>query len=200
MKTLLSVSVAALLLAGAGSAATITFTGALSGANENPPTGSPGTGSAVVTYDSTAQTLLVDVVFSGLETGTTASHIHCCVLPHGDASVATTTPSFVGFPLGVTSGTFVSTLDLRSASSFNPAFVSAEGGSVSSAAAALITGLEGGMAYLNIHTAQFPSGEVRALLEPVPEPAPALLVAGALGILLLLRLKRSKRLRRSQSV
>lgn len=197
MKTLLAASAAAFLFAGVTYAAPITFAGVLSGANENPATGSPGTGTAVVTYDPVAQTLHVDVVFSGLEAGTTASHIHCCILPNGNAGVATTTPSFVGFPLGVTSGTFVSTLDLTLSSSFNSAFVLAEGGTVSSAAAALVTGLEDGMTYLNIHTTAFPGGEIRAFLEPVPEPAPALLLAPALAILLRIHLKRAKRLQRS---
>jgi hypothetical protein len=172
---------------GLSSAAPLTFTGLLSGANENPATGSPGTGSTVVTYDPTTHLLSVDVIFSGLETGTTASHIHCCVSPDGNAGVATTVPTFAGFPLGVTSGSYISTLDLTSASSFNPAFVTANGGTVAGAEAALATGLEDGMAYLNIHTTAFPSGEVRAFLVPVPEPASAMLAITALTGLWCLR-------------
>ena len=172
----------------------ITFAGVLSGPNENPSTGSPGTGSAVVTYDSSTHLLTVDVVFSGLEAATTASHIHCCIAPPGNAGVATTTPSFVGFPLGVTSGTFVSTLDLTAASSFNPAFVAANGATVAAAEAALAAGLEGDMAYLNIHTTAFPNGEVRAFLVAVPEPdSIALALAGLSGLLLLHRGLRRRR-------
>ncbi len=169
-----------LTIAGASYAAPITFAGLLSGANENPATGSPGTGSATVTYDSTTHLLSVDVFFSGLEADSTAAHIHCCILPNGNAAIATTVPSFTGFPLGVTSGTFMSTLDLTSAASFNPAFVTSSGGTVADAEAALATGLENGMAYLNLHTTTFPSGEIRAILEPVPEPASALLALTAL--------------------
>ena len=55
-------------------------------------------------------------------------------------SMATTAPSFVGVPLGVTSGTFNATLDLTLASSFNPAFVTAGGGTVADAEAALANG------------------------------------------------------------
>jgi hypothetical protein len=44
--------------------------------------------------------------------------------------VATTLPTFAGFPLGVTSGTYINTLDLTLASSYNPAFVTANGGSM----------------------------------------------------------------------
>jgi hypothetical protein len=174
-------------LAGIAYSSTITFEGTLSGTNENPPTGSPGTGIAIVTFNTVTEMLGVNVTFSGLESTTTASHIHCCVLPNGNAAVATTVPSFAGFPLGVTSGVYVNTLDLTQSSSFNPAFVTANGGTVSSAEAALATGLESGMAYLNIHTNMFPSGEIRALLEPVPEPVPSTLVMIALGTLWLAR-------------
>ncbi len=126
MKRLLCISGFLLAVAGVSCAAPITFAGLLSGANENPATSSPGTGSAVVSYDPATHLLFVDVVFSGLESGTTASHIHCCVLPPGNAGVATTTPTFLGFPLGVTSGSYMNTLDLTLASSFNPAFVTSE--------------------------------------------------------------------------
>ncbi len=182
-----------LLISAVSYATPITFTGVISGANENPPTGSPGTGSAIVTYDSSTHLLSVDVVFSGLEAATTASHIHCCVAPPGNAGVATTTPTFTGFPLGVTSGTFVSTLDLTQASSWNPAFITAEGGTTAGAEAALAAGLESDMAYLNIHTTAFPGGEVRAFLVPVPEPGSAMLaVAGLAGLAFLYRARRSQ--------
>jgi hypothetical protein len=188
MKRLLCVSAFVFLLSGVSYAAPITFAGTLSGANENPPTGSPGTGSAIVGYDPATHLLSVDVVFSGLEAGTTASHIHCCVLPHGDATVATTVPTFAGFPLGVTSGTYINTLDLTLASSFNPAFVTANGGTLAGAEAALATGLEDGMAYLNIHTTAFPGGEIRAFLEPVPEPGSVMLaIIGLAGLLVMRR-------------
>jgi CHRD domain/PEP-CTERM motif len=173
-----------------GYASPITFAGVISGANENPATGSPGTGSAIVTYDSSTHLLTVDAVFSGLEAGTTAAHIHCCIAPPGNAGVATTTPSFVGFPLGVTSGTFVSTLDLTLASSFNPAFITASGGTVAGAEAALAAGLEDDMAYFNIHTTAFPNGEVRAFLAPVPEPASIVLALAGLSALALVRRRR----------
>ena len=122
--------VVALLIAPASYGAITTMTGTLSGANENPATASTGTGFTTVVYNST---LNVSVTFSGLTGNTTASHIHCCVAPPGNAGVATTTPTFAGFPLGVTSGTYNTTLDLTQASSYNPAFITANGGTTATA-------------------------------------------------------------------
>jgi len=96
--------------------------------------------------------------------------------------VATTVPTFPGFPLGVTSGTYNDTLDLTQASSFNPAFVTANGGTPASAEAALAAALAADKAYLNIHTTVSPGGEISGFLEPVPEPA-SIMVWSLLGTL-----------------
>src|SRR5512133_918681 len=93
-------------LCAAAHGAILVTTAHLSGPAESPPVDSPGTGFAIVTYDSTAHTLRVQTTFSGLVAGTTASHIHAPVIPPlTTAGVATTTPTFAGFPSGVTSGT-----------------------------------------------------------------------------------------------
>jgi hypothetical protein len=182
-----------LLAASAGFGAPITFTGFLTGPAEFPANGSPGTGSTTVIYDSATHMLSVDFTFSGLLGTTTASHIHCCVAPDAGtptAGVATTTPTFAGFPLGVTSGSYSNILDLTLASSYNPAFVSAHGGTTAGAEAFLADGLIHGMAYLNIHTTSFGGGEIRSFLtEAVPEPASLVLVAGGLTGLWLVRRK-----------
>jgi hypothetical protein len=133
------------------------FSATLSGPNESPPNASPGTGTAVVTVDVLSVTMTVQVSFSGLTGTTTASHIHAPTpAPFtSTAGVATTTPTFAGFPLGVTSGTYSITLDMSLASSYNPAFITANGGTPLSAFAALVIAINSGRAYLNIHTSTF---------------------------------------------
>jgi hypothetical protein len=169
------------LFAAAAVATPITYVADLTGAAESPPSGSPGTGFAVVIIDTAAHMMEVKVTFAGLLGTTTASHIHCCTAAPGTgtAGVATVTPTFTGFPLGVTSGTYDHTFDLTLSSSWNPAFVTAQG-SIAAAEAALLAGLAAGKAYLNIHTTVVPGGEIRGFLA-VPEPGSLALLGVALA-------------------
>ena len=178
------------LWASGAQATPILYSAALSGAAENPSNGSPGTGSATVGYDPIVHTLSVDVSFSGLVGPTTVSHIHCCVDPPFNVGVATSLPTFTGFPSGVTAGTYSHLFDLTLASSFNPSFVTANGGTVATAEAALADGLENGRAYLNIHTTTYPGGEIRGFLASVPEPATLSMLVVGLGMLIIFRCKR----------
>ena len=158
------------------SASTIViYTANLSGLNEVPSNASTATGSITVTLN--GDLLSVSEIFAGLIGGPgSAAHIHCCALPGVNAIVAV---PFTGFP-NATSGTYSNTFDLTQASSYNGTFITANGGTVASAEAALIAGLNSGLAYANIHDAQFPGGEIRGQLQMVPEPASALLLIGGL--------------------
>jgi hypothetical protein len=154
----------------AGEAATLIFTADLAGANEVPAVTTTGAGVATVTFDDVANVLTVQATFSELTGATTAAHIHCCSPPGRNAGVATAVPSFPGFPLNVTSGSYSQSFNLTLASSFNPAFVTANGGTADSARATFIAGLQGGLTYFNIHTSRFPGGEIRGqLTSAVPE-------------------------------
>jgi hypothetical protein len=180
-KILLSVLMSCSLMS--ARAAVSVFDAFLSGPNESPANASPGIGFAIVNFDSSANTLQVLVDFSGLTSGTTASHIHAATSSPftGTAGVATTTPTFAGFPLGVTSGVYSNTLDLTLASSYNPSFITANGGTTGSAEAALVAAMFANESYLNIHTTTFPGGEIRGFLTLVPEPS-TLALAGLGGV------------------
>jgi len=143
----------------------------LSGLQENPPNASPGSGFAIVTVDDSLLTMRVEATFEDLIGTTAAAHIHCCEPPPENATVTTQTPSFIGFPLGVTSGTFDSTFDMTLASSYRAGFITDHGGTVDSAFDALLAGMLAGESYFNIHTTEFPGGEIRGQLQAVPEPS-----------------------------
>jgi hypothetical protein len=147
--------------------------------------GATGTGSALITIDTVANTMRVEASFAGLSGTTTVAHVHCCTaIPGaGTAGVATITPTFTSWPLGVTSGSYDFTYDTSASSTFNSSFVTGNGGSAASALAALITGMDQGSAYFNIHTSNFGGGEIRGFLVPVPEPGTALLLGIGLGLL-----------------
>jgi len=192
MKLLTFVFAAALVSAQGAFASVIPYTANLTGGAEVPGNNSPGTGFADVIVNTVANTMQVVVTFTGLTGTTTGSHIHCCTTTPdvGNSGVATTVPSFAGFPAGVTSGTYNQTLDLTLASSYNPAFVSANGGNTAGAETALLAGMAADDSYLNIHTTAFPGGEIRGYLLASPEPATVLLTASALVGLAALRRKR----------
>ena len=182
------------LSAAAGASQAITYTTGLSGPNEFPPVASPGTGFATVNYDALAHTLRVNATFSGLLGNTTVSHIHCCVVTPGagTAGVATQLPSFAGFPQGVTSGTYDNTFSTLAPATWNAAFITANGGTVNTAEAALAAGLSSGSSYFNIHSTAFPGGEIRGFLIQaangvVPEPPGIALFAIAAALLVTIR-------------
>lgn len=136
--------------------------------------GSSGTGEALVTFDTVAHTLVVSATFDNLTGTTTVAHIHCCVDPPGTVGVATYPGTFPGFPVGVTSGSYVSPnpIDLMDVTSYTGGFLTNfGGGTVAGAEAALLAGLLGGQAYFNIHTSFAGGGEIRGFLQQVPEPA-----------------------------
>lgn len=197
MKLLLKLCVLAMatasLAAPTAEAGTIYLTG-LDGAREEPPNASPGTGFAWLDLDTTAHTLHIRFQFSGLLGTTTAAHIHAPTAApfSGTAGVATQTPTFVDFPLGVTSGSYDQTFDTSLDSTWNAPYLAANGGTALGAEAALALALAEGKAYLNIHSTFRPGGEIRGFFHPVPEPSSMVMaaIAGLVGLGAVLRGRR----------
>jgi hypothetical protein len=159
------------LIAVPANASVIDFSAVLLGANETPPNASTASGVINVTLNDVTDVLTVNETFTGLSTLATAAHIHCCAVPGVAAPVAL---PFSNFPAGSTSGTYNATFNLTT---------DLIGGIT---VQTFIAGLEGGLAYANIHDANFPAGEIRGQLEAVsavPEPSTwAMMIIGFLGL------------------
>ena len=180
-KILLSALTACSLLS--AQAAIFQYSVTLNGPNE--PTPSLGTGSGTVGYNDVTHLLQLQVSFTGLVatngTGVTQSHIHGpTVSPFtSTAGVVITPGTLPGFPLGVTSGNYSTTLDMTLASTYPAAYITANGGTTAGAEAAWAAAMAQGRTYWNIHSQAFPGGEIRGFLVAVPEPS--VLALGILG-------------------
>ena len=168
-----AVFAAAVVLGASGAArADFSLTTLLSGANERPsPAATPATGSATVTFVSLTNTLSYSITFSDLTGAPGAGHIHV-------GGVNDVGP--VIFPLSnlpaATSGTFAGTLTAANLIPRPAAGINTFSDAVAAIAA--------GNAYVNLHTARFPGGEIRGQLPAapggvIPEPGTFALLAGA---------------------
>lgn len=144
-------------------AATTLFGAHLTGAAESPPNASNAFGDAQVTLDDILFTVAVHVSFNDLSVPATAGHIHCCTAVPGVGNIGVSV-GFAGFPAAV-SGTYDNTFVLS-----NAAFTT------------LRTGIQEGRSYVNIHNGNFPGGEIRGFLAPVPEPSTYALMLAGLGL------------------
>jgi hypothetical protein len=183
MKQVLSVLALAAATGLAAPAFAQTYRAVASGPAESPPNGSPGT--SLVTIDIGSSNLMVDMPFRDLTGAASAAHIHCCTADAFTGTAAIALP-FPDFPTGVQSGSYAMAIPLYETASYDPAFLKAHGGDVKGAASALVDGINANEAYVNIHTSEFPGGEIRGFIvaAPVPEPAGWALMAGGLASLL----------------
>lgn len=176
-------ALATLLLVGASAqASVIHFNALLSGAAEAPPNASPATGLTSIYFDTVTHLMSIEIGYSGLVGGATASHLHCCtaVPGVGNTGVATEVPSFDFIALGSHSGDFHGVEDLSDPADYNPAFLAAHGGTAASAEADLLAGIFAGKSYLNVHSTFKGAGEIRGFLA-VPEPSTVAILALALS-------------------
>jgi CHRD domain len=185
------------LFTGFAHAIPVTFTAVLTGASESPGNSSLGTGTAAIGFDLDAHTLTVHVDFRGLSGVTTASHIHCCTATPrvANSGVATETPFFDSFPIGVTAGFYDHVFDMTLASSFGAGFLAANGGNLALAEQALFNGSVQGRSYLNVHSSAFPAGEIRGFLQAtsaIPLPSSLLLLGIGFGGLMSLKRNSAK--------
>ncbi len=166
-------------LAAVPASASTLFRGALSGAQENPPVATTGSGIGSLLLSDDMNSISVNLSWMGLTSPAVAAHIHCCV------PVGMNGPIAIGFtPESSTSGSLSSTYDLTSLSTYTSAFVTANGGTLTSVRSAFLTGLMSGNSYFNIHTANNPAGEIRAQVTgAVPETATWAMMVLGVGML-----------------
>jgi hypothetical protein len=137
-------------------AQTVRMTATLSSGEETPALLSGAAGTATVTVDTVANELTVTLVVYNLPTASSAGHIH--VGPRGVAG-----PVVLDFPnIPGRTGDFALNFRLNKAA-FRPQ--TAIGiNTIEDAIQAIVTG----NAYVNIHSATFPAGEVRGQLTLAP--------------------------------
>ena len=149
-----------LAFASAGQAATLIFTATLTGAAERPtPNASTATGSALLNIDNVTRVFSLTGNYAGLTSAANVSHIH------GPAGLEFSAPPIIDLAnTGGTTGT-----------------LSASG----TYTVAQFADLQAGLHYVNVHSGQFPGGEIRGQLTLIPEPG--VFGLGLLGTLLIFR-------------
>jgi hypothetical protein len=183
------------VMAAQAQAHTHVYQASLSGPNEDIPNLSLGIGTSTITLDLDEINMLVEIDFSGLAGNSTAAFVHAptTVPLTGTSGLMTPPLSDSGFPLGVTGGTYGHLFNLGDAASYNPAFITASGGTVSDALNALAFSFEDGKAYLSIQSAAFPNGEIRGFyteVHDVPEPTSIAMIGLGCCVLTLFRTRK----------
>ena len=127
------------------------FVVSLSGANEVPPNASPATGTATVILSDDGLTLSYSVTYSGLTASRTASHFHAIACPGVNAGVQ------LGIAVGGPTSDTISGSGPVNATLSTGLTTPCGGGSVA--------------VYLNVHSTNFPGGEIRGQLFPDVTPS-----------------------------
>jgi hypothetical protein len=171
-KSNLLVGATAICMFGLQARADTVFTATLNGDSEAPS--SPGSGYATVTVNSSLDLISYTLTFGNLSSDATMAHIHFGgpgtsgpILLWFFPPTLTPTPTA---PSGSYSGTWT------------PANLSSQSQDPSiTTFSELFSAMTSGNTYVNVHSVNFPNGEIRGQLVMVPEPASFLLV----GVILL---------------
>lgn len=131
----------------------VTFKATLNGASEVPAVASTGSGTFTATLDTVTQDFIYDLTFTGLTSGVNNGHIHGPASPTATAGTTINFNTLAGatFSFGQTSGTGRGIARLNTAYQITATI---NGDSLRKL-------LFAGLTYANIHTTQFPGGEIR---------------------------------------
>lgn len=117
----------------------------LNSSQEVPANSSPATGSGLLLLDPITRRICYDISYSGLVADWTASHIHS---PAGPGTNAGVLYGLNNIPAGTRAGRL---------SGLTPAYTAGQ-----------VNDLRNNLQYVNIHSTQFPGGEIRAQIQPSP--------------------------------
>jgi len=190
-RSILMLSVAAAVaMPVATNAAIYQFNATLSAANENPPATSNGTGIAMLSYNDFGTPAVADdrysftMSVSGLTGNATAFHIHGAATPSENAPVRIPLDGGPPFLVMNSAGSLLVGGNNVTPPDLIPATL-ASATNAGHPAMTFLSMLTSGLAYANVHTAAFPSGEIRGQLiqvSAVPEPETYALMLAGLGL------------------
>lgn len=168
------------------------FRATLEGSQEVPPINTSASGTASLSFEETTNLFDIQIDVTGIDetdlfgVGPNTSSLHIHLAPTGANGDIVVDLGFLGTPVPTATG-FSFTLE-------NQVFGGIQG-NLTSDVDTNVAALLAGDTYINIHTNDFPSGELRGQLTPVPEPTAVfgLIAGGGIGIGSLLRPKNNSR-------
>ena len=194
-KALVPVALCALLASPlAANAVVLEFNATLNAATEVPPTASTATGVATLQYDTHDTASLLDDTYSfseavfGLTGPATGYHIHAAATSTETAPVRIDFATTPGYLVTVSGNNLL----IGAANLLAPSTIPATPASATNAgypAMSFLSVLQNGLAYVNVHTAANPGGEIRGQLlqvgtvAAVPEPATSVMLLAGAGLL-----------------